>query len=214
MLNSQSTVLTGGLRGVWRMNEITAIVLASGFSRRMGCNKLLLDIDGIPMISHVLKLLKDFDFREVLVVTGYSGIERIAKIFGFQTVLNDSPEIGQSHSVVLGVTASPDSGGWLFFNGDTPQLKTGTIRRILETAEANKTGSREKILVPRYGGRPGQPVYFPPGFYGELTALTGDEGGRQVIRRHPSDVCYLDIADAGQGIDIDTPEDLKKLSGD
>lgn len=194
------------------MNDITAIVLASGLSRRMGCNKLLLNFNGIPMISHVLKLLKDFDFREVLVVTGYSEIEQIARMFDYRSVLNDHPEIGQSHSVVLGVTASPDSGGWLFFNGDMPQLKAGTVRKILDTAEENKSESREKIVVPRYGGSPGQPVYFPSAFYGELTALTGDQGGRQVIRRHSSDVYYVDIEEAEQGMDIDTPEDLTRIS--
>lgn len=199
------------MRGVWKMNKITAVVLASGLSRRMGCNKLLMDIDGVPMIAHVLELLKNFDFREVLVVTGYPEIKRIAERFGFRTVLNDAPERGQSHSVVLGVTASPDSGGWIFFNGDTPRLKTGTIRRILEIAEENKTGSRERIIVPRYGGCPGQPVYFPHDFCRELAVLTGDQGGRQVIRSHPSDVYYLDIEDAGQGMDIDTPEDLKNF---
>lgn len=199
--------MTDGLRGVWRMNNITAVVLASGLSKRMGCNKLLLEIDGSPMIMHILKLLKDFDFREVLVVTGYSEIIRMAGQLGYRNVFNDAPETGQSHSVVLGVAASPESEGWLFINGDMPHLQGGTIQTILDMAGEKNRERTPKIIVPRYEGRPGQPVYFPAFFYKELMALTGNGGGRQIIGRHPSEVIYIDIADSIQGVDVDTPED-------
>ncbi|MFR3434745.1 MAG: NTP transferase domain-containing protein [Coprococcus sp.] len=33
---------------------ITAVILASGFSKRMGCNKLLLPVENKAMIAHVL----------------------------------------------------------------------------------------------------------------------------------------------------------------
>lgn len=188
------------------MNNITAIVLASGFSKRMGCNKLLLESQGRPMIAHIFDVLEPSRFQEVLVVTSYGEIAAMAEAHSYRVIHNDAPEMGQSRSVVLGVTASPNTEGWLFFNGDMPWLRKDTVRQILTLA----ADAQNKIIVPRYGGNPGQPVYFPKYFYQKLLSLTGDGGGRAIIKSHPGHVLYLDIADRRQGIDIDTPEDYER----
>lgn len=188
------------------MNNVTAIVLASGFSKRMGCNKLLLNSRGKPMIMHIFNILKPFDFRKVIVVTAYDEIAVMADGYGYHTIHNDAPEVGQSRSVVLGVTASPDSKGWLFFSGDMPWLQEDTIGHIVELA----AGRQDKIVVPRYGGHPGQPVFFPKCFEKELLSLTGDSGGRKIIRENPTRVLFLDVADDRQGMDIDTPKDYER----
>ena len=39
--------------------KIAMIMLAAGNSRRFGANKLLYEIDGIPMYRHVLEQLDD-----------------------------------------------------------------------------------------------------------------------------------------------------------
>lgn len=147
---------------------ITAVILASGFSKRMGCNKLLLPVEGKAMIAHVFDAVRQVEFEQTVVVTGFDSIAQLAVGNGFQAVDNDSPEIGQSHSVVLGVQKTSQSAGWMFFNGDMPWLKSDTIGKLLEYADA------AHIVVPRYGSRPGQPVYFPAAFKAELLALTGD----------------------------------------
>lgn len=198
-----------GLRGVWSMNnqisEITAVILASGFSKRMGCNKLLLPVDGVTMIEHIFQAVKEAGFTQRVVVTGYEAIAQLAKKNDFMVADNDSPEMGQSRSVVLGVQETAQSAGWMFFNGDMPWLKADTIRKLLEYADT------AHIVVPKYGSRPGQPVYFPAAFKGELLALTGDHGGRTIIRSHPGKVCYVPINNIRQGVDIDTPESYEKV---
>lgn len=191
------------------IKQITAVVLASGFSKRMGCNKLLMPYKGRTIIGHVFELLGQLGFGRVVVVTAYEAIREMAKDCGFETVMNDGPQLGQSRSVVLGTAASPASEGWLFFNGDMPFIQPDTVWAIMDRAQKCKN----KIIVPRYGGHPGQPVYFPSECYGELTTLTGDGGGRQIIRRYPEWVVYVDIADEGQGTDIDTPEAYAQYIG-
>ena len=47
---------------------ITAVILASGFSKRMGCNKLLLPVEGKAMIAHVFDAVRQvkFELQELL----------------------------------------------------------------------------------------------------------------------------------------------------
>ena len=94
---------------------ITAVILASGFSKRMGCNKLLLPVEGKAMIAHVFDAVRQAGFEQTVVVTGFDSIAQLAVGNGFQAVDNDSPEIGQSHSVVLGVQKTSQSAGWMLF---------------------------------------------------------------------------------------------------
>ena len=47
---------------------ITAVILASGFSKRMGCNKLLLPVEGKAMIAHVFDAVRQVEFEQTVVV--------------------------------------------------------------------------------------------------------------------------------------------------
>ena len=181
------------------------MILASGFSKRMGCNKLLLSVDGKAMIAHVFDSVRQAGFGQTVVVTGYNEIAQMAVQNDFAVIKNEHPELGQSHSVVLGVQKMLQSAGWMFFNGDMPWLQADTIDKLLQYADA------AHIVVPRYGDHPGQPVYFPAAFKDELLALTGDHGGRTIIRSHPEQVCYVTIDHIRQGVDIDTPESYEKV---
>lgn len=181
------------------------MILASGFSKRMGCNKLLLPVEGKAMIAHVFEAVRQAGFGRTVVVTGYDEIAWMADQEGFTVIKNEHPELGQSRSVVLGVQKTLTSSGWMFFNGDMPWLKADTIGKLLEYV------GPAHIIVPKYDSRPGQPVYFPADFKEELLALTGDHGGRTIIRSHPDRVCYVPIDNIRQGVDIDTPEGYEKV---
>lgn len=181
------------------------MILASGFSKRMGCNKLLLPVEGKAMIAYVFDAVRQSGFGQIVVVTGYDEIAQIAVQNGFAVIENEHPERGQSRSVVLGVQKTLQSAGWMFFNGDMPWMQTDTIDKILEYADD------AHIVVPKYSDRPGQPVYFPAAFKEELLALSGDHGGRSIIHSHPESVCYVSIDNIRQGMDIDTPESYERV---
>jgi molybdenum cofactor cytidylyltransferase len=59
--------------------------------------------------------------------------------------------------------------------------------------------------------RRGHPVGFAAALRGELMALHGDAGAREVIARHVAEASLLASDDPGIFIDIDTPEDLRRL---
>ena len=205
--------------------QLTAIVMASGLSRRMQSNKLLIPVNGKPMIQHTLDLLIwDGGFPEILrpkmkmtcpqltrldvvVVTAYEEIKKMGEERGFRVVWNDQPEVGQSRSAVLGVANGGDCDGYLFFTGDMPYLTRGTVEKVI----GKFLEFPDSIIVPRYGEKNGNPVAFPKGLKDELLALTGDTGGRKVIKEHPKKVLYVEIADDTQGFDMDCPEDLEQM---
>ena len=85
---------------------INAIVMASGFSTRMGKNKLLMKYRGKTIIENVFDAISKCDFNEVVVVSQYEEILSIAKQYNFKDVINENADIGQSESIKLGIRNS------------------------------------------------------------------------------------------------------------
>ena len=187
--------------------KICGIVLASGFSRRMGFNKLLMPINGRLMIQYTLDLLKKIDLYEKIIVTAYKEIEVLSGQYGFKTITNVHPEDGQSVSMKLGIDACPECDGYIFFNGDMPYLEEDTANQIIKCFRLNPTG----IIVPRYGERNGSPVLFAACFRTELMSIKGDVGGRAVIKKNICHVTFVDVKDKMQGHDIDDEKDIRYL---
>ena len=71
--------------------------------------------------------------------------------------------------------------------------------------------SPEHIVVPRAGGRPASPVFFPARFRAELLQRRGDEGGRGVRDAHPEACLQVEMPDPRILADIDTPEQYEAL---
>ena len=51
--------------------KITAVIMCSGLSRRMGKNKLLMEFRGHKMFEYVFDAVAACDFYNVIVVTAY-----------------------------------------------------------------------------------------------------------------------------------------------
>ena len=184
------------------MRKTAAIILAAGFSRRMGPQKLLLPMGGVPMLQRTLDVIADFPFvRRVLVTLPNvaEGIETDA-----QVVYNPAPESGQSSSLRLGVFAAQPGESLFCFTGDQPFL----TREILSDILAADDG--QSIVYPQGpDGSPRGPTLFAPCFREELLALTGDMGGRQLRNRHPRALRPISVPNPGALMDVDTPEEYK-----
>ena len=187
---------------------ITAVILASGFSKRMGCNKLLLPVEGKAMIAHVFDAVRQVEFEQTVVVTGFDSIAQLAVGNGFQAVDNDSPEIGQSHSVVLGVQKTSQSAGWMFFNWRYALAEIGYHWKIAGICGCS-TYCGAKVC-----SRPGEPVYFPAALKYRITGFDRRpwaDGPSYAIIRIESAMCPLTISD--RAVDVDTSEGYEKVKG-
>ncbi|WP_343256496.1 NTP transferase domain-containing protein, partial [Ligaoa zhengdingensis] len=80
--------------------KLCAIVLAAGFSSRMGCNKLLMDYHGYPMAEYILYNLRRNQkwFEQIVVVSRLPFLEQLTHRYGFTYLHNPEPERGMGHS--------------------------------------------------------------------------------------------------------------------
>jgi molybdenum cofactor cytidylyltransferase len=70
----------------------------------------------------------------------------------------------------------------------------------------------EYIAAAHYGALTGVPAIFPRSSFSDLQSLRGDAGARQLLRRNPDRLTRVPMERAA--IDIDTPEDLLKLTSE
>lgn len=161
---------------------ISAVLLASGLSRRYGSNKLLAEVDGLPLYHRAFQALPSTLFHRACVVSCYDEILAAAELAGYIPVRNPHPEEGQSSSLRLGLTAvSEGSDGVLFSVCDQPHLTEHTVRTLIDGWQ-QEPGCLTALC---HQGRRGSPVIFPARFYPELMALRGDVGGSPVLKAHP-----------------------------
>ena len=78
---------------------ITGIIIASGFSRRMDKEKLLLKVEGIPMIERVIRAAKSSQIDELIIIYQKDEIKEIAKKYGIKMIYNQHADKGQSAAV-------------------------------------------------------------------------------------------------------------------
>lgn len=187
--------------------RLAVVILAAGLSRRMGStDKLIMEFLGQPVFMRALALAKGLKPFCCAVVTNTAEIRRAAEEAGFAVTENPHAASGIASSIVCGIRALPDRYDQvLFLNADQPLLRLEVVRRIVAAGQ-----SADCIFVPRCGGEPKSPCLFPVRFCAELEQLSGDKGGRQVYRRHPEEVRFIDFMEPEDFFDIDTQEDLEE----
>jgi len=185
---------------------ISGIILAAGFSRRMGSNKLLLSLDGIPVIERVISVVSKSRLDEIILVFASDIVEGIGNKYNTKVIRNTSPELGQSCSIKLGVEKSSlNTEGFMFFVGDQPFITEDMINSLIESFE----GSNCNAVVPLYNGVRGNPVIFLSKFRDKLLSLSGDIGGRKLLMEIGTDIVEVPFDNETMGFDIDTPEEYR-----
>ena len=196
-----------------RAPRVAGLVLAAGQSRRMGTlNKLLIGIDGKPMVRHVADAVAASQASPLLVVIGHERekVEAALAGTGAHFIVNPDFAEGLSSSVKRGLAAvPPDADGVVVCLGDMPLISAQILDRLI--AAFNPVEGRA-ICVPTRRGKRGNPVVLGRQFFGALAALSGDVGARDLIAAHPDEVVEVEVESDAVLTDIDTPQALAKLA--
>jgi CTP:molybdopterin cytidylyltransferase MocA len=197
--------------------SVHILILAAGASSRMrGSDKLVQPIKGIPILRRVAQTAVATGMP-VLVALPPGANERRAALAGLSTRVVDVPDAaqGMSRSLVRGVkalgdTARADADGLMVLPADMPGFTTEALDNLISQFQA------QPDRICRGGiadGTPGHPIIFPSDLWPELAQVTGDEGGRAVLRAHPDRVTVLALPGQMAVLDLDTPEDWAAFLG-
>lgn len=187
--------------------KVAAILLAAGSSRRMGSCKQLLPLAGKTVLATCLETLLEGGVEEIVVVVAPSGKEvaQAAEAYPVRVVRNAEPDGDMAASILTGRGAlSASCTGVLVALCDYPLVRADTISRLQE--EHRKAPDR--VILPSHGGRRGHPPLLPRGL---LDRLQPSQTLRDLLRAGPDPIRQLDLPDPGILIDMDTPEDYRRV---
>ncbi len=189
---------------------IAGIILAAGASSRMGSPKALLEYRGETFIQRLVRVLSAV-CDPLIVVLGYHAETLRPAIPDATIVVNPAPERGQLSSLQTGLAALPaDAEGFLFTPVDSPAVETATLERL--AAAFRHRHPATQLVIPRYQGKHGHPVFATRAIAHELSALPLTAQARDVIHGHVSDTLYIDVDDPGILTDIDDREAYRRLT--
>jgi molybdenum cofactor cytidylyltransferase len=193
---------------------VAGILLLAGRSSRMGFPKPLLPFGDQTLLTLLLDRIIKSDLARVNVVLGPKA-EEIKKEIGkikdsskLSIIYNPDFKKGLSSSISAGLAQlDPQVSGVMFLMGDQPLLTTEVINRLIR--EFRKSSA--PIIVPLYGKVPGNPAVFRSFLIPKLQKVTGDTGGRELIKKYWDQVRTVPIRHHRIGWDVDTWEDYQRV---
>jgi len=184
--------------------DIEGIVLAAGFSSRMGKFKMEMSLDGKTLIERSVESL-DKVCSKIIVVAGYK-IERIKEILKsnekVEVVFNKEFEKGMFSSVKTGISQIKTEKFFLI-PGDIPFVKEKVFRKLL-----SKKGD---IIIPVFKGRKGHPVLIDSSLIAEILDEPEDSNLKLFIDK--KGFRTVEVQDESILFDIDTEEDYLNYKG-
>ncbi len=192
-----------------------AVVLAAGSSTRMGENKLLLALDGEPLIARAVRAAGAAGLSPVVVVLGHEAERVRAALDGIacRTVVNPDHARGKGTSIQLGiaeVARATAAGAAVVVLADMPFVTTAMLAAVARAA-VNGDGARAPMVISRYGGEvTAPPILYDRALFDELCGLPGQACGKEMQRRHRHEAVFVDWPAAALA-DVDVPEDYARL---
>jgi molybdenum cofactor cytidylyltransferase len=200
-------VSTGGLVSA---RPVLGLVLAAGGSTRMGRPKQLAELDGRPLLAHVLAAAEGAPLDRVVVALGGAAGEVLDRVdLGrAEPLVIEGWDAGMGHVLAAALAAATDN--WravVVLLGDQPLVAGRAVARVVEAWRAGAG----PVVTATYGGRPGHPKLFDRRLLPELLRLTGDTGARDLVAAHPEWVHRVEVGDLASDADIDVEADLERV---
>lgn len=188
-----------------RTARVGAVLLAAGASTRMGRNKLLLPVDGEPLVRRTALRLLDGGVAPLVVVTGHEpprvheALDGLAVRYAHNPAFT-GPTSGSLHAGLHALGDDADAA--VVMLADMPHV---TAAMIADVVAVLRDGTHP-VAVSRYGDVLAPPLGFARALWPELLAWSGEGCGKKVVLAHQHEAAILDRA-LGALQDLDTPDD-------
>ena len=191
--------------------NISLIILAGGFSRRMGVFKPMLPVNGIPAVLRCVQVGKESGVCEILVITGHMRKKLEEALAGLASevklIHNEDYDTGMFSSVCTGVKAlSNNTQGFFLLPADCCAVTPETLTTLV-SAFADSEG--RVVVRPKFEGRRGHPPLIPAVYKERLLSYGGEAGLKAVLRALPT--FEVEMKNPASLFDMDTPDDYAQL---
>ena len=189
--------------------KIAAIVLAAGYSSRMGDFKSLMPLGGKNLLAHSSGVFQRAGVSSVSVVTGHRGeeVEAEAARLGLSSIRNPQYNRGMFSSVLLAVQEMQQQmqqlDGFFILPVDIPLLYPATISKLIESFDGRS------VLLPVFCGEQGHPPLIPSGVIPAILGHDGTGGLKTILNTLSSR--KIPVWDRGILLDADTPAAFSAL---
>jgi len=188
--------------------RLQIIVLAAGFSSRLGQPKALARVHGVSLLRSSLELAATLKCAKIIAVVPRNSARHRAQAGAARVtfVANSRRNQGLSSSVRLGIARARYSPAVLLMPVDLANLKARELARLV-----GRWRAAPRCVIARRIGRSGAvPLILPRRLYPRALSVVGDVGLRELLAQLPADSRVLvDLPSAS--LDIDTPQDLKAV---
>jgi len=197
------------------MKNYAAIILAAGYSTRMGRFKPIINLAGKTPLQRCIELFKNCGVSNIIVVTGYLN-DRIEKelndikieLYDIKVVINDKYSEGMYSSIIVGVESlSKETDAFFILPVDISSVREHTVKKMMESYEKIKGG----IMYPTFAKRKGHPTLVPYSLAQEILISHPQGGLRELFNEHKKQWYYEKVTDRGILLDMDTKEDFEVL---
>ena len=190
--------------------KLAAVVPASGLSRRMGREKVLLPFRGTTVLEAILETLAAAGISETVAVVRQDLPEAAdrARRRGAVVVTNPHPEGEMLVSIRLGLGAlAGGADAVLIWPADHPAVSAETVALLAAAAGPGLA------VIPTYLERRGHPAAIGRALLPDIARIPAGEGLRYLYRNCPASVVEVPVTDSGVVKNIDTPSDYEELIG-
>jgi molybdenum cofactor cytidylyltransferase len=184
------------------------IVLAAGFSSRLGQSKALARLRGISLLRRTLTAAASLNGPRITAVIPRQAAlyRREGRGMRVNWTVNARRAQGLSSSVRSGIAAARNSAAILFMAVDLANLKSRDLERLVHRWQA----APRRLIARRIDRSGGTPLILPRRLYGRALSIDGDVGLRQLIGQLPADQRVL-VELPSAAADVDTPDDLQAV---
>ena len=193
--------------------DIHAVLLAAGRSERMGRNnKLLLNVDGIPLVRKSAINILNSNVTSITVVTGFDENKIVNALSGLNVnfVKNINFREGLSSSLKAGLAnITPTPSAVIICLADMPKIQPEHINQLIENFNPLKGW---EICIPTNNGKRGNPVLIGSRFFPYIFETNGDFGAKQIMKQHSDKIVEVEIGTSDIHFDIDTQDEYENFT--